>query len=54
MKKLLMLGALTISLVACNGGKSEKKISSEQDKVFYTMGVMLGFTIMMILDVALG
>lgn len=44
MKKLLLLLSLIIALVSCTGGSSPEstKISSEEDKIFYSMGIMLG------------
>lgn len=47
MKKLLQTMILSlgvISLVSCNGGAdpSKTKLSTEEDKIFYAMGVMLG------------
>ena len=38
--KLILTLILVLSFTACN--KGEKKITSEQDKTFYTMGNMLG------------
>ena len=47
MKKLLQTTILSLglfSLVSCNGGAdpSQTKLSSDEDKTFYAMGIMLG------------
>lgn len=43
MKKLLSFAVIAL-LVGCNGGSdvTKTKLSSEEDKTFYTMGLMLG------------
>lgn len=45
MKKLILLAISMLALIACNKGGTDVesiKISSEEDKTFYSMGFMLG------------